>query len=122
MPLRESDFRRQNRREEQSTVNAILEYLTLRGVPHYRTTNVGSIYHKDGQVHFGKKQISQVGAPDIFAWWKGQAYAIEVKSQEGQLTKEQTEWLWRFQERGQGSVVVAKSLDDVLAVFGSGNW
>lgn len=105
---------------EQGIVTAILHYLvSLRLRPvHHR--NTGSIRGKngDGTLRFGlaRSSINQKGAPDILVTVDGFGVAIEVKSAVGRLRPEQVEWLQAFQSMPTGGlVVVARSVDDVVA-------
>ena len=56
------------------------------------------------------------GLPDIFAIHKGVIYGIEVKAPRGRLSDYQIDFGSRFGDAG-GKFIVARSLDDVMAVI-----
>ncbi len=106
---------------EQAILTAILQYLVsmhLRPVHH---RNTGAIFHRGGQVVFGRSRssINQKGAPDILVTFLGVGLAIEVKAAKGRLSPEQREWLNDFQaEPSRGLAMVARSVDDVVDALG----
>jgi Holliday junction resolvase len=53
------------------------------------------------------------GVPDILGVWNGRALAIEVKKPDGQISKEQVQFLEEFCSLG-GIGFVAKSVEDVV--------
>ena len=108
-----------NRREEQALSNAVMNYLAIKGILHYRVRNTGTIIHKrGGGIAYGRDRygMTQRGAPDILAWDNGRAYAFELKSQKGRVRPEQEEWISKFNEQG-GIGMVVRSLDDVMNVL-----
>jgi hypothetical protein len=97
---------------EQDVVKAILDYLTLRHIPHVHVRNSGNIIHKkDGSMFFGKG-LNQKGVCDIVAVFKSVALGIEVKSDIGRLRPEQKEWLGEWEKHG-GQWILARSVTDV---------
>lgn len=110
---------RVNRREEQALSNAVMNYLAIKGVLHYRVRNTGTIVHtRGGGLAYGRDRyaVTQRGAPDILAWDNGKAYAFELKSSAGSVRPEQEEWLSKFRDEG-GVGMVVRSLDEVMSVF-----
>lgn len=108
-----------NRREEQALSNAVMNYLAIKGILHYRVRNTGTIIHKKGGgLAYGRDRyaMTQRGAPDILAWDNGKAYAFELKSAKGKTSPEQEDWLYRFRDEG-GIGMVVRSLDEVMAVL-----
>lgn len=108
-----------NRREEQALSNAVMNYLAIKGILHYRVRNTGTIIHKrGGGLAYGRDRYSttQRGAADILAWHNGKAYAFELKSQKGRVRPEQQQWISKFNEQG-GIGMVVRSLDDVMNVL-----
>lgn len=101
---------------EKSTQAAILDYLKLRGIFHYRQ-NTGAfstsspITGNSRFVRFGFP-----GASDIVAVWKGQYVAIEVKDVKGRLNENQERFKEALEYAG-GVYVLARSLDDVTELF-----
>ena len=75
------------RETEHEIQSAILDWLKLKGIFHWRNNTgamKGSYKGKDWFVRFGIK-----GAPDIFAMWREQLIGIEVKRPGKTLTAEQ---------------------------------
>lgn len=108
-----------NRREEQALSNAVMNYLAIKGILHYRVRNTGTIIHKKGGgLAYGRDRyaMTQRGAPDILAWDNGRAYAFELKSKKGRVRPEQQQWISKFNEQG-GIGMVVRSLDDVMNVL-----
>jgi hypothetical protein len=101
------------RSTEKATQAAILAYLSLKGVFHWRN-NTGA-YKPD---HGGFIRFGYPGSPDIFAIRApgGQLIGIEVKDGRGRLNANQAEFRDRLEAAG-GQYVVARSLDDVLPLF-----
>lgn len=105
-----------NKREEQALSNAVMNYLSIKGILHYKVRNTGSIIHKrGGGLAYGRDRYAttQRGAPDILAWDNGKAYAFELKSKKGRVSTEQEEWLSKFRDEG-GIGMVVRSLDEVM--------
>jgi hypothetical protein len=108
-----------SRREEQDLSNAVMNYLAIKGILHYRVRNTGTIIHKrGGGIAYGRDRYSttQRGAPDILAWDNGKAYGFELKSQKGRIRPEQEEWLSKFRDEG-GIGMVIRSLDEVMNII-----
>lgn len=98
---------------EKGTQEAILNYLTLKLIFHWRN-NTGAMKTEHGSfIRFGA-----IGSPDIFAVLPpaGQLVGIEVKDTTGRLSPDQKRFGERL-ERAGGLYVVARSLDDVLGLF-----
>lgn len=98
---------------EKATQKAILDFLALKGVFHWRN-NTGSFKDSRGRFY----SFGALGSPDIICVLppKGQVLGIEVKDTKGRLNDNQI----RFRdalERVGGRYVIAKSLDDVLPLF-----
>jgi Holliday junction resolvase len=108
-----------NRREEQALSNAVMNYLEIKGILHYRVRNTGTIIHKrGGGIAYGRDRhaVTQRGTPDILAWHNGKAYAFELKSSKGRIRQEQEEWLSKFRDEG-GKGYVVRSLDEVIQIL-----
>jgi hypothetical protein len=103
---------------EQQLVHQTMQWLELKGILHYRTRTSGTMIHTPRGMVFGRDKYfrSQKGCPDILAWRAGKAYALELKSQKGRVTPEQSAWIDRFEREGFTARVV-RSLDEVIAVF-----
>ena len=96
--------------KERDIQKQILEYLTLKGIFHYRN-NTGAMKTLHGFVRFGTP-----GSPDIFAVKDGMIYGIEIKGPAGRMRPEQVTFGKNLVEAG-GTYLVAKSLDDILAIL-----
>ncbi len=55
------------------------------------------------------------GCPDLFAWFRGRWFAIEIKSPGGSLTPPQRE----LQAYWPGAVQVVRSIDEALDAIGA---
>lgn len=98
---------------EKDTQRAILDYLALKGVFHWRN-NTGTFKTERG----GFYRFGAPGSPDIFAVMppSGQLLGIEVKDTKGRLNENQVGFRERL-ERVGGRYVLARSLDDVMPLF-----
>ena len=108
-----------NRREEQALSNAVMNYLAIKGILHYRVRNSGTIIHRPGGgIAYGRDRyaVTQRGTPDILAWDNGKAFAFELKSSKGRVRPEQEEWLSKFRDEG-GIGAVVRCLDEVIAIM-----
>jgi Holliday junction resolvase len=96
-------------REKESDVQrAILDYLELRGIFHYRNNSGG---FRDAKQHF--YQFGAVGSPDIVAVMNGRYVGIEVKGTSGKQSDHQKEFQQKLEAAG-GKYILARSLDDVI--------
>lgn len=100
--------------KEKDVLRSILELLNLMNVPFVRVNNTGAIFKdKNGEMQFARRAFDQKGAADICCAWKGKPVAIEVKSSEGKLSKEQINWLQNWETKGGGVFVVAHDVEQV---------
>lgn len=95
---------------EKDIQKAIIEYLNYRGVFNWRN-NSGAMKTEHSFVRFGA-----VGSPDVFAMQGGILYGIEVKTPKGVLSPYQKHW-GELLEKAGGKYVVARSVDEVMAIF-----
>src|ERR1700721_165734 len=98
--MKESDVQRQ-----------ILDYLTLRGIFHYRN-NSGAFV--DSQKHFYR--FGALGSPDIICVINGQYVGIEVKAPKGKQSEHQKEFQKQLEAAG-GRYLLVYSLDDVISLI-----
>lgn len=97
---------------EKETQKAILGYLDIKRVFHWRN-NTGSFKTERG----GFYSFGTPGSPDIFAILPpGRIFGIEVKDTKGRLNENQVAFREKFQAAG-GTYLVARSLDDVTAII-----
>ena len=95
---------------EHEIQNEIMAYLVSNKIFAWRQ-NTGAISIKDRFIRFGLK-----GTSDILGIYKGIFLAIEVKTAQGKLRKEQVFFLRKIKDQG-GIAIVARSLDDVKCVL-----
>lgn len=93
------------RATETQIQRAILDYLALKNIFHYRQ-NSGAL--KDGLRFFRCASIN--GLPDIVLIVKGRYIGIEVKSATGRLSKAQLETHRKIKEAG-AEVYIIRSID-----------
>jgi len=101
MPLLESDIQRQ-----------ILDYLSLKGIFHYRNNTSGIYIQKTGKY----RPSHSKGAPDIVGIvpdGSGRFLGIEIKKPGGKLSPDQIVFLDNIWKAG-GIPIVAYSLEDVI--------
>lgn len=97
---------------ESQVQRAIVDYLTLKQIPH-SITDASQSFNRNGQ------QVRRVktGWPDLTACYAGHFLAIEVKRPiGGRLSPEQAATLHSLWQQG-ALIVVARSLDDVIALL-----
>jgi hypothetical protein len=95
---------------EKGTQAAILDYLTLKRIFHWRNNTGAFKPEHGGYVRYGAK-----GSPDILAVLppNGRLLGIEVKDVKGKLNDNQLAFKADL-ERAGGIYLVARSLDDVI--------
>ena len=90
---------------------AILSYLDLKGIFHFRINNTG-IWHPTRKIFFKPRHLTP-GVSDILGIYKQRFLAIEVKSSKGKVSPEQTKFLEEVIANG-GIGFVARSVQDVI--------
>ena len=100
---------------ESEIQKAILGYLTIKRIFHYRQ-NQGTI-KTDRDTYYKATSIN--GIPDIICIKDGIYIGLEVKTSTGKLNANQIETHKRIQAAG-GLVFVVRSLDDVRKIFEGG--
>jgi Holliday junction resolvase len=99
--------------KEKDVQRAILDYLTLRGIFHYRN-NSGAMMSDGGHfVRFGA-----VGSPDIVVVDDGIYIGVEVKGTNGKQSENQIAFQEEL-ERAGGVYILAHSLDEFIKRFNS---
>lgn len=96
---------------EKETQKAVLQYLAIRNIFHWRNNSGATKTIGGGFIRFGA-----VGSPDVFAIHKGTIYGLEVKDVKGRLSDGQKIFQEGMNKAG-GTYVVVRSLDDVLELF-----
>lgn len=93
---------------EQGIQNAILDYLTYRGIPAWRV-NAGAVKTEAGRL----VRLAPVGHSDIaLVLPGGRAGFVEVKTARGRLSEHQRAFLDRMAAAGAWTLV-ARSVEDV---------
>lgn len=96
------------RPKESEVQRAILDYLELRGIFHYRNNSGG---FRDAKNHFYR--FGAVGSPDIVCVVNGQYVGLEIKAPGGKQSEHQKEFQRRLEKAG-GRYIVAYAIDDVM--------
>lgn len=96
---------------ESDIQSAILRYLQLKHIFHYRN-NTGAFRTERG----GFYRFGEVGSPDIICVVKGRYIGIECKSSTGKLNENQEDFKERLEDAG-GLYITARSLDDVVKIL-----
>lgn len=96
---------------EQTIVRAILDYLRLAKIFHWRN-NTGAMVDKENHRFF---RFGATGSPDIFVVVNGQIIGIEVKSETGKQSENQKIWQSGF-ERAGGKYLLVRSVDEVVNI------
>lgn len=89
----------------------IIQYLSLKGIFHYRNNSGG---FKDANNHFYR--FGAVGSPDIICVVEGRFVGIEVKAPGGKQSDHQISFQKRLEGAG-GRYVLVYSLDELISVF-----
>lgn len=97
--------------KESEGQRAILDYLVLKRIFHYRN-NSGAFKRDDG--HFYRFDV--VGSPDIVCVVNGHYIGIEVKAPGGTQSEHQKEFQRQLEAAG-GQYVLAYSIDDVIGAL-----
>jgi hypothetical protein len=100
--------------KESDVQRAILDYLALRRIFHYRN-NSGAFAIPASATHQRRFfRAGVVGAPDIVCVIDGQYVGIEVKAPKGRQSEHQKEFQRQLESAG-GRYILAHSMDDVVA-------
>lgn len=100
-------------RLEKETQKAVLEYLTLKRIFHWRN-NSGMMFSE----YKGKKRaikLGTTGSPDIFVLKNGTLIGIECKSDTGKQNDDQKAFQKEMEKNG-GKYFLVRSLDDVVPI------
>jgi hypothetical protein len=104
------------RRKKKQTSSAILAYLALKGIFHYRSNSGPFVFPETATTARRFIKAGALGSPDIVCVINGQYVGIEVKGAKGRQSDNQKEFQRRLEAAG-GKYVLAYSLDDVLNAF-----
>ena len=96
---------------EKETQAAVIEYLTYKGIFHYRN-NSGAFKTESG----GFYRMGMAGAPDIICVVEGVYVGLEIKDVKGKLNENQILFKERLEKAG-GIYLVIRSIDEVIEYF-----
>jgi Holliday junction resolvase len=102
--------------KEADVQRAILEYLTLKGIFHYRNNSGAFVFPQTATTSRRFFKAGALGSPDIVCVVNGQYVGIEVKGTRGKQSDNQKEFQRRLEEAG-GRYILAYSLDDVVSAL-----
>jgi hypothetical protein len=97
--------------KEKEIQSAIVEYLKLKRIFHYRN-NTGAFVDKNNHMY----RFGALGSPDVVAVKDGRYIAIEVKTAKGIQSDAQLNFQ-RELERAGGQYILARSLDEIIKIF-----
>ena len=98
---------------EKSTQAAVMQYLDIRGIFHYRNNSGAMRAAHGGYIRFGAK-----GSPDIVAVLKGQYIGLEIKDIKGKQSDSQKEFQTALENAG-GVYMLVRDVDEVIHIFES---
>lgn len=96
---------------EKYVQRAVLDYLALKRIFHWRNNSGALRTERGGFIKFGA-----VGSPDIFAIHNGVIYGFEIKDVKGRLSDGQKVFQEGMNKAG-GQYIVVRSIDDVIPLF-----
>lgn len=98
---------------ESQLLSSIIEYLELFGGRVYRIYNGGvPAGVRNGKLAFRRKNEKHKGVSDLICFLRGRTFFIETKTNNGQITKEQSVFLDTAAKNGSYSMVV-RSLEEL---------
>jgi hypothetical protein len=97
--------------KESDVQRAILDYLALKRIFHYRNNSGG---FKDANNHFYR--FGALGSPDIVCVINGQYVGIEVKAPGGKQSAHQKEFQEALESAG-GKYILTQSLDELIPLL-----
>lgn len=100
---------------EKPTQHAVMQYLGLRGILHWRNQSgviIRDLGYKKSVINMG-----MAGSPDIFALHEGTLYGFEIKDIKGRQNPNQVSFEKRFTDAG-GRYYVIRDVQQVVDIFG----
>lgn len=107
---------RKNEHPERDIQNAILQWLTLKKIYHFRINNMASTVYSGGRMV--RLPVAQRGLPDIAIVVKGRYIACEVKAPNGRQSEEQKA-VQEETEKAGGLYWIVRSLEELEANIGT---
>ena len=102
-------------RLEKEAQKAILQYLQLRRIFHWRN-NTGAMVVGEGTASRRFLKFGTEGSPDIFILKEGVLIGLEVKSDTGKQNDAQLEFQKNMEKNG-GKYFVVRAVDEVQAIL-----
>lgn len=102
-------------RLEKEAQKAILQYLELRRVFHWRN-NTGAMVLGEGTASRRFMKFGTTGSPDIFILKDGVLVGLEVKSDTGKQSEAQIEFQKNMEKNG-GKYYVVRAVDEVVELL-----
>jgi VRR-NUC domain-containing protein len=97
--------------------NAVVAHLRARAKPEVLWLHVPNGERRDAITGAKLKRMGVLaGASDLLLWHRGYSFALELKSDGGQLSDAQLEFLARFND-ARGHSAVAESIDRAIAIL-----
>lgn len=98
--------------KESELLSFAITCLKQSGLVWWRVNNSPSLFNnKSGKVCFKKSPVK--GFPDLAGMFKnGRLFAIEIKTQKGQLSPEQIEWITKI-NHSNGMAIVLRTKDEI---------
>lgn len=93
---------------EKDIQRTIIEYLSYKGIFHWKQNNAGIKKPNGSYIPAGK-----LGIPDIICVINGRFVGIEVKTKTGKQSEHQARFQQELEEAG-GKYILARDLDDVI--------
>src|SRR5580765_7796492 len=106
------------RHEESAIQRAVCDHLSWRGVPGLvwtATANGGKRNAREAARM--KAEGVRAGVADLLLWHDGKAYALELKTKKGRLSKAQENFLDDFCREANGLGFVVYGLDHALSIL-----
>lgn len=106
---------RKDKASEADIQRAILDYLRLKKVFHYRNNSGAAVIPKaDGSHRFFR--FGAAGSPDIICVVSGQYIGLEVKAPKAKLSETQQTFQDQLEKAG-GKYFVVRSVEEVAAIL-----
>jgi len=97
--------------KEKDVQKAVLTYLEIKKVFHYRNNSGGTIINYKDKSYFMK--FGATGSPDIICVISGQYVGIEIKGTDGKQSDNQKDFQERLEKAG-GLYLLVHSLDEAI--------
>jgi len=99
-------------RKEVEIQKDIIDYLNAHKIINWRNNNIPVPIVKQNRILRYRRFNGARGAGDIFGFYKGKFFSIEVKSRTGKPSQDQLEFISMVRQQGH-IAFIARSLDDI---------